>query len=350
MYLTLSLSLSSSLSLSLSVRLCSVAQSVPSSVIQIYALLTATGGIKALPLMSVLVSISTIALGTTTICFDFDLDPEKRMHSPDFYGYIPNSSGQRTVVFFSMFVFSACHIVVRVLGIALLTIINPMLTAAVLGGDMLFFMIFKVARNDLRHFLKLPGGVKSWIASFVMRFFVKLLADMTVYIELRRPQALGGLYWSTGLVIGQVTSFVAVYLYSKKLAAEKQSEHYDAMFERGGLWILVGALEATFIVFFGVFLASMKTKYRATFFSSMTAIQFAHKNFREATTDQVKIDILTNCHPAYYAGIREELQQWLNEKFETWESEKPEWYTARVKKNIPVDMIPVPDASERRTE
>ena len=136
--------------------------------------------------MSVLVSISTIALGTTTVCFDFDLDPEKRMQTPDFYGYIPSNSGGRTIVFLSMFFFSVCHVGVRLLGVALLAVVSPTITAAVLGGDMLFFFLFKLARNDLRYWLKIEDKVLSWVVSFLVRFFTKLLVDFTVMIQTRR--------------------------------------------------------------------------------------------------------------------------------------------------------------------
>ena len=65
--------------------------------------------------MSIVVSIATIAFGSTTICFDFDLNPEYRIHTPGFYGYVPSNSDRRALVFYSMFLFSACHVALRLL-------------------------------------------------------------------------------------------------------------------------------------------------------------------------------------------------------------------------------------------
>ena len=135
--------------------------------------------------MSIIISIATIAFGSTTICFDFDLDPERRIHTPGFYGYVPSNSGRRALVFYSMFLFSACHIALRLLGVAFLAGFSSIVTAAVLGGDVLLFLLLKLARNDLRYWLKLDGAL-SWIASFLFRFVLKIMVDFTVMVQLRR--------------------------------------------------------------------------------------------------------------------------------------------------------------------
>ena len=136
--------------------------------------------------MSIIISIATIAFGSTTICFDFDLDPDRRIHTPGFYGYVPsNSRRRRALVFYSMFLFSACHIALRLLGIAFLAGFSSVVTAAVLGGDVLLFFLLKLARNDLRYWLKLDGSL-SWIFSFAERIFTKVMVDFTVMVHLRR--------------------------------------------------------------------------------------------------------------------------------------------------------------------
>ena len=233
-----------------------VTESIPSALVQIYANLASSDEVRLASLGSILISIVTIAFVTTTICFDFDLDPGFRASSPDFYGYVPNNGGQRTVVFFSMMLFSTCHIGVRLMGIALLAVVGPMITAAVLGGDMGFFLLFKIARGDLRYWLNLDGAL-SWVVTFVFRSVLKLMVDFTVMVQLRRtyeqpsisqacssyltfllfllsspllsfsdPSEIGGLYWIVCLVLGQATSFIALHLYSKLDAnASTKSSH-----------------------------------------------------------------------------------------------------------------------------
>ena len=163
----------------------SVAESIPSSLVQIYAFLLFSSQRSPASILSIIVSIASIAFGSTTLCFDFDLDPERRIHNPGFYGYVPSNSGRRALVFYSMFLFSACHIALRLLGVALLAVFSSWITAAVLGGDVLLFLLLKLVRKDLRYWLKLDGAL-SWIMSIVIRLFTKVMVDFTVMVQLRR--------------------------------------------------------------------------------------------------------------------------------------------------------------------
>ena len=124
------------------------------------------------------------------ICFDFDLDPERRLQTPFFYGYVPNTSRRRNVVFVSMLLFSACHVAVRMLGVALLASVDPFIVVAMLGGDMLLYFVFKVLRGDLRYSLKLKGFL-SWSSSVLLRLFVKIMVDFGALVHFRHPQELG---------------------------------------------------------------------------------------------------------------------------------------------------------------
>ena len=83
----------------------------------------------------------------------------------------------------------------------------------------------------------------------------------------------------------------------------------------------------------------MSAKYRVTFFSTITAKNFRIKAFRESLTDQNKMNIL-KLHPSYYRSIRGEVEQWVRDNYETWNEEKPTWFTERVKQRIPKDMLP----------
>ena len=232
-----------------------------------------------------------------------------------------------------MLFFTACHVGVRLLGIALLAVVNPMTTAVVLGADMLFFLLFKLARNDLRYWVKLDG-VLSWVASVLVRFFLKLMVDFTVMVHTRHPQEIGGLYWIVCLVLGQATSFIALYFYSNQ-----NTEDGDGAKSSYDLWALLGATEAGFVFFFVLFLGAMAAKYRVTFFSTITAKEFRIKAFRESISDQNKMNIL-KLHPSYYKSIRDEVEMWVRDNYETWNEEQPEWFTERVKRSIPKDMIP----------
>jgi hypothetical protein len=314
----------------------SVAESIPSSLVQIYALLTsAKGSMSLASVASIIVSVATISLGSTTICFDFDLDPERRVHTPYFYGYVPNSSGKRTAVFYSMFFFTACHAAVRLLGISVLAAVSPIITAVVLGGDMLIFMLFKLARNDLRYWVKLPGAM-SWVGSVFVRLFEKLMVDFTVMVQLRHPNEIGGLHWCVCLLIGQGTSFVALHLNNSEMVSTLED---GATSVSDQLWGLMVGLEAGFVLFFAIFIAMINKKCVRTFFSPMTGKQFNHQRFREASSDRAKFFIFTN-HPSYYGSIKGEVKEWVRENWDIWNEERPEWFTERLKARVPNDMIP----------
>ena len=139
------------------------------------------------------------------------------------------------------------------------------------------------------------------------------------------------MYWIACLLIGQSTSFVAAYLYTRRDADNNDFSH--------DLWAFILASEVGFVFFFSTFVGLVEAKYRVTFFSTVTGKKFNQNNFRKATSDGVKIEIFS-CHPSYYAGIRDEVKAWVSENCSTWNEEKPDWFTERVKASIPKDMIP----------
>ena len=59
-------------------------ESIPSGVLQTYAVLQA-GEVDGAAVLSILSSISAIAFAGATISLDFDIDPLKRVNSPSFY-------------------------------------------------------------------------------------------------------------------------------------------------------------------------------------------------------------------------------------------------------------------------
>ena len=75
-----------------------------------------------------------------------------------------------------MFLFSAIHIAVRMLGTVVLLVCSPFFVVVFLGADMLFFLCYKILRDDLRYWLKLDG-MMSWLVSIVIRVITKFMHD-----------------------------------------------------------------------------------------------------------------------------------------------------------------------------
>jgi hypothetical protein len=306
-----------------------VFESIPSCLLQVFAYLQGSNRSVSAQ-MSIIVSVLSVAFCSTTISFDFDLTTSYRRTCPQFYGYIPSNSRTRTAVFLSMFLFTTCHVSIRILGIAILVVVSPALTAAVLGGDLLFFLLLKLARDDLRYWPRVEGQL-SWIMTFVGRLGQKLMVDFTVMVQLRHPNECGGLYWSTCLLIGQATSFFAVYAYA--VGSQEKTIAADT------LLIILGALEASFLLIFALFAANIRREYLVTFFSTQTSKEFIRALFQGATDDFTRSSILT-VHPTYYASIKDEVKQWVVQNYYAWEDDQPEWFTEQVKKSIPADMMP----------
>ena len=149
---------------------------------------------------------------------------------------------------------------------------------------------------------------------------------------------LGGMYWTICLVIGQLTSFVAVYLYSVLGAS-------GSVASVASLWYLVCSLELAFVLFFAIFLLSINKKYIGTFFATVTGKHFTAQRFREAGGDRAKNHVFA-MHPAFYAAFRGEVKLWVGENFNKWNEEKPEWFNERLMANIPSDMIPRDETME----
>ncbi len=161
-------------------------ESIPSCLLQVYAVIgLGTKQQRFASVVSIVVSLLTISLGSTELSIGMDLSHEMRAVGPEFYGYVSNTSGKRALVFYLMLTFTFCHVLVRVVGIALLLVVSPILTAAVLGSDMLFYLAFKLVRDDLRYWLKIDG-ILSWVMSIMFRVSGKLMVDFTSIVQMRR--------------------------------------------------------------------------------------------------------------------------------------------------------------------
>ena len=122
---------------------------MPASILQTYAYLLSESTSR-LTLLSISLSILSTAYGTVIICFDFDLNPSYRFTAPEFYCFIPSNSSKRFVVFISMFLFSASHITMKVIGVTILATISATYRLVFLASDMMFFFAYKCVRGDFR--------------------------------------------------------------------------------------------------------------------------------------------------------------------------------------------------------
>jgi len=78
------------------------AESIPGCIIQLAAIATGKGGVRLDAMGSIMVSAMTAGYTSATISYDFDADPNRRELSPNFHGYIPDSTTSRALVLFCL--------------------------------------------------------------------------------------------------------------------------------------------------------------------------------------------------------------------------------------------------------
>ena len=74
-------------------------------------------------LASIVLSACTTGFTAATISFDFDVSPQRRRDEPAFYGFIPDSAGGRTAIFFCMIMNGALLLLLRSVSTALLLVV-----------------------------------------------------------------------------------------------------------------------------------------------------------------------------------------------------------------------------------
>ena len=79
------------------------AESIPGVLIQTAAILyNPESGFGTTSIVSILISSLTTGFTSAQISYDFDTAPEERAKNPFFYGYVPDDSRARTILFVAM--------------------------------------------------------------------------------------------------------------------------------------------------------------------------------------------------------------------------------------------------------
>ena len=70
----------------------------------------------------------------------------------------------------------------------------------------------------------------------------------------------------------------------------------------------------------------------------MTGPQYSTLKFKEATTDEQRIERFST-HPSYYEDLKVQLQELIDEKWEDWMADRQEWLTDNVISTIPDEYL-----------
>ena len=158
-------------------------EALPGGVFQSFILLGSNTRTVAACVSIVLSSAST-GFTAASMSYDFDTSVSKRRNSPKMYGYLPDEG--RGVVFVLMFLLSVLQLVAKVFSTALLALTNPLWLIIWVSGDHLFYLGYKLARNDYIWYVPVTG-ISMYIGTNVDRICGKLLVDYTGLMLLRGP-------------------------------------------------------------------------------------------------------------------------------------------------------------------
>ena len=300
-------------------------ESIPSTVLQMLAIMEAGSAPGTTELLSVAVSILTTAFTSTAISVDSDCDPERRRLNPRFYGYMPDKG--RNLVAALMMAASSCHIAVRSLGMALLL---KMEFGWVYLVELGLYLLYKFARGDFLCWLRVPGDMH-WILSLVERVLVKVIVDFTGCYQFRSPKEMGGRLFSLNLVVGHVGAFLAAHYYCTE--SGEGGAISDSL-----LQMVVGASSLAFVLLFWFFAIKIDSGYLWTFTSTMTAVQQVEESYRLSSDPAAKLGVLF-LSDHLWAAIRADVKKYILANVDDWQKSKPPFWTTKLVSRVPDDML-----------
>jgi hypothetical protein len=151
-------------------------ESIPGGLAQAIFLLNG-GDWTTAAVVSVGLSCVSTAFIASTLVYDFDTDPTARKLRPELYGYIPDTSGKRVVVFALLFVYHTVWTLGKTFSMAVLAQTNWVWLVMYLLSDHCGLILYKLARGDLIYWV--PG--LGWAVSMLARFMAKVVMDFTGY-------------------------------------------------------------------------------------------------------------------------------------------------------------------------
>jgi hypothetical protein len=308
-------------------------EAAPGMTLQSIALITSKKKSRA-ALLSILISAGCAAMTSATLTYDTDTSPAKRKTSPDMCGMIPDTG--RGMAFFVMVSISFLQVTAKCVSVALLGVTNVQWLVYYLGGDMALYFTQKILRQDFTYHLPLPSAADVPI-SIVIRIISKTVADFSGAMVLRTATELGGAYFCFNLASSITSVPVITHLYLEHATVEDDdAEKLDAQ----GLWTFSIGIVVMWAAVFGYFLWGVVVpKYRMTFCSMQTGRERSESTFLDNEEDELRIAIFRK-NVVLWSRIKEDVTAWTVGSWETWDREKPEWFTKKVISRVPDEFIP----------
>ena len=161
-----------------------------------------------------------------------------------------------------------------------------------------------------------------------------------------KKKELGGLYFSTNVILSQAGCWVAAALYisyyfgtATRTNDDGTTTVYSLKIDVAAIYSVLGALLGTWLLSAFLFFFKIKPAYWSTFYSTRTGCQQAMSYFLDYDDDATKSIVFGN-HPVLWKKIEHEVKEWTLANWSQWEVEKPEWFSKHFKEIVPDRFIP----------
>jgi hypothetical protein len=236
-----------------------------------------------------------------------------------------SSSGDFVQV--SLFLFVLAHAMGKLTTIPLLLKTSPAALAAIVGGAIALYVLYKLVRRDFQVWVPTAGpGV-----SLLVRVVTKIYVDFSGNPHFRHPFELGGAVWMLTMFETQGVLVASTIAYSRFYSG-------DDKIDDAPLFTAMAVLVGTWALALGTFLLSVNRTHLNTFVSTETGPQFLRRRFDLlAGNDEQRMEIFCN-HPSLWAPFADVVQAWVTQQYPTM-SVQP-WFTPEVKALIPSALMP----------
>jgi hypothetical protein len=310
-----------------------VFEAVPGMILQFFAILM-TKNRSTMAVVSLLISAASTGLTATTLFFDVDVDPGARKRNPAWVGAVPDQG--RGLAFASAFTFCTLHVMAKGAATALLYMVNPLFLVIYIAVDYGLLFIYMAVRKDLVFFAPMPPAA-TLITSPIFKTLSKVAADFSGSPSTRLPMLLGGSYYIFNQFSAQASVLIAVHLYNLEMAAVPDSEKIAA----DKLWMMAGLLVGSWFVSVLFFLTRIVTpSHRHTFWSPVSGRQCVQEKYTKGTTDEGMLTIFSCSRLLWESDIGSEVMEFTLQNWGRWERDKPSWFTAKIKAEVPDEYIP----------
>jgi len=289
----------------------------------------------------------TTGYTSASIAYDLDVRPAHRRCRPSFYGYVPDKSILRTLVFVCLALNSALLLLLQSFSCALLILANANYLLAYLAGDMALYFVWKLARNEFMYFVRLYGR-GGCLAAVLLRTTDKLLLNFTGLVHWRNPSMMGGTAWMASITTTICWAFASVHLY---FTTAKEGPR---ALEEATAWTLVSSLSGAWLLVFAVFfLFLIKREYRRTFYTTMTAregIQHDLYDVEGSFVDERCAELVSKFNMHWWTELRPQMRTHLAINWARWEVEKPEWFSPAWTGSVDDDLLPAAVLVKQKVE